>query len=138
MKAPLLLDTCAALWIMDNAELRAEAVEAIDAASDQGLPVYVSPITGWEIGLLAWRGRFRSAYTPQRWLDRLLNRPGIALASMSPQLLLESSLLPGNPPADPADRIIAATAREHGYTVITRDRRLLAYATEGHLQALAC
>jgi PIN domain nuclease of toxin-antitoxin system len=138
MNGGLLLDTCAALWVMANDEIAPEAVAAIDRASDQGQPVYLSPITGWEIGLLAWKGRFKSSYTPQRWLEQLLGRQQIALANMPPHVMLESSLLPGTPPADPADRIIAATAREYGYTVITRDRLLLAYAAEGHLQALAC
>ncbi len=132
MTAPLLLDTCAALWIMDNAELQEAAVAAIDEAADRGEPVYLSPITGWEIGLLAWKGRFRSALAPQRWLDQLLARPEIALAEMPPRVLLESSLLPGSPPADPADRIIAATAREYGYVVVTRDRLLLDYAVGGY------
>jgi PIN domain nuclease of toxin-antitoxin system len=53
-------------------------------------------------------------------------------------VLLDSSFLPGTFHGDPADRIIAATAREHGFTVMTRDRLLLAYAAEGHLAALAC
>lgn len=135
---PLLLDTCAALWIMDDAPLRDAAVDAIDLAADRGQPVYLSPITGWEIGLLASRGRFRSAWTPQKWLDALLDRPQIALADMPPRLLMESSFLPGSPPGDPADRIIAATAREYGFTVVTRDRLLLDYAAAGHLSALAC
>jgi PIN domain nuclease of toxin-antitoxin system len=51
---------------------------------------------------------------------------------------MESSFLPGSIHNDPADRIIAATAREYGFTVMTRDRALLAYAAEGHLSALAC
>jgi len=52
--------------------------------------------------------------------------------------LMESSLLPGTLHSDPADRIIAATAREYGFTVMTRDRGLLAYANEGHMSAVEC
>jgi PIN domain nuclease of toxin-antitoxin system len=51
---------------------------------------------------------------------------------------MESSFLPGKFPKDPADRIIAATAREHGYTVVTRDRALLDYAEQGYLSAVEC
>ncbi len=138
MNAPVLLDTCAALWIMDNTRLRPAAVEAIDTAFDRGEKVLVSPITGWEIGLLASSGRFRSSYTPQGWLERLLGRPEIMLAALPPEVLLASSFLPGKPPKDPADRIIAATAREYGLTVMTRDRALLVYANEGYLNALEC
>ncbi|HTQ13726.1 MAG TPA: type II toxin-antitoxin system VapC family toxin [Rhizomicrobium sp.] len=138
MTMPLLLDTCAVLWIMDDKPLRDEATKAIDEATDRGGNVYVSPITGWEIGLQAARGRFRSSYSPQRWLGALLSRPQIALAQMPPSVLLESSLLPGGLNRDPADRIIAATAREFGFTVVTRDSALLEYARQGHLSALMC
>jgi PIN domain nuclease of toxin-antitoxin system len=62
----------------------------------------------------------------------------MALAELSPQILIASSFLPGDPPTDPADRIFAATAREYGYTLVTRDRPLLDYAEQGHLKALAC
>ena len=134
----ILLDTCAALWIMENDWLRPEAVAAIDEAYDRNERVRVSPITGWEIGLSAARGRFRSRYTPQRWLEALLERPEIAVAEMPPHVLLESSTLPGNLNRDPADRIIAATAREFGYTVMTRDKALLDYGREGHLSVLEC
>ena len=36
------------------------------------------------------------------------------------------------------DRIIAATAREYGYTVITSDRALLEYGKDGYLSVLEC
>jgi len=62
----------------------------------------------------------------------------VRLADMSPDVLIASSFLPGTPPRDPADRILAATAREYGYRLMTRDTPLLAYARQGHLQALAC
>lgn len=134
----ILLDTCAALWIMENDWLRPDAVAAIDDAYDRGEKVRVSPITGWEIGLSAARGRFRSRLTPQRWLDALLARPEIGLSELPAHVLLESSSLPGNLSRDPADRIIAATAREFGYTVMTRDKGLLDYGREGHLSVLEC
>jgi PIN domain nuclease of toxin-antitoxin system len=57
---------------------------------------------------------------------------------MSPELLIAASFLPGKPPRDPADRIIAATARDLGATLITRDRVLLDYGAQGHLSVVAC
>ena len=38
---------------------------------------------------------------------------------------------------DPADRIIVATARQLGATVVTRDRRILDYGASGHVPILA-
>ncbi|HEX4159760.1 MAG TPA: type II toxin-antitoxin system VapC family toxin [Rhizomicrobium sp.] len=138
MNRTFLLDTCALIWIMENAELTSTAVEAMDAAFDRGDFVYASPITAWEIGLLAASGRFKSFLTPQKWLQQLLETPNVRLAELPPRVLLEASLLPGSPPRDPADRIIAATAREFGFTVLTRDRALLDYGTQGYLSAIAC
>ena len=138
MTGQILLDTCAALWIMDNDWMREDAINAIDQAFDRGEKVLVSPITGWEIGMQAEKGRFKSSYTPQRWLSLLLARPEVGLSELPPRVLLESSFLPGKLNRDPADRIIAATAREFGYTVMTRDKALLDYGREGHLSVLEC
>jgi PIN domain nuclease of toxin-antitoxin system len=137
MIAPLLLDTCACLWTITN-EISDTAMAALADAYDAGVAVYVSPITAWEVGTLGRKGRFKSHLTPQRWFETLMDKPGTALADMSPKILLESSLLPGSIHGDPADRIIAATAREYGYTVMTRDRALLEYGRQGHLSVLAC
>ena len=57
---------------------------------------------------------------------------------MSPDLLIASSYLPGKPPRDPFDRIIVATARELGATLITRDRALLGYAEQGYVRVVEC
>jgi PIN domain nuclease of toxin-antitoxin system len=135
---PLLLDTCAAIWISEEQPLAGEALTAIERSHRRAEFVYVSPITAWEIGLLVSRGKLTSPMSPQRWFERLLEAPGVRLADMSPDILIASSFLPGAPPRDPADRILAATAREYGYCLMTRDTPLLTYARQGHLQALAC
>ena len=137
MKLPLLLDTCAALWIVAN-ELSRPTAELLADALESGYPTYVSPITAWEIGNLARKGRFKSHYPPQRWFEILMSTPNTQLAELTPQVLMGSAFLPGDLPKDPADRIIAATAREYGYTVMTRDRALLDYAEQGYLAAVAC
>jgi PIN domain nuclease of toxin-antitoxin system len=63
---------------------------------------------------------------------------GLAQAEMSAGLLIESQSLPGDIHKDPYDRIIAATAREYGYTVMTRDRALLDYGGQGYLSVMPC
>jgi PIN domain nuclease of toxin-antitoxin system len=134
----LLLDTCAALWLAEGDPMSAPSLLAVDQASRDGKAIYVSPITAWEIGLLAARGRIAMSVPPQTWFERLLAVPGVALADLSVRVLIASSYLPGTPPRDPADRMIAATARENGYKLITRDQLLLDYASQGHIEALAC
>jgi PIN domain nuclease of toxin-antitoxin system len=138
MSEPLLLDTCAVIWIANDEPIGKEARNAIAAALEADEAIFVSPITAWEIGLLAARSRISLQMSPEKWFDRLLGAPGVRLADMPPSVLIASSYLPGDTPADPADQIIAATAREFDMRVVTRDRRLLAYAESGYCRALAC
>ncbi len=135
---PLLLDTCAVVWIAENEKLAPLALDALSSTYEAGAPTYVSPITAWEIGMLASRDRLKLLITPHRWFGRLLETPTVRMADMSPDLLIASSFLPGRPPRDPADRIIAATARDYGCTLMTRDRALLDYGEQGHIRVLAC
>lgn len=135
---PLILDTCAAIWIVSNADLAKEAVDALDRARDDREVVYVSPITAWEVGLLAAKGRFASPHSPRIWFTRLMAIESFRLAELSPAMLIDSSFLPGQPPRDPGDRIILATARELDLTIVTRDRAILAYGNGGHVRTLAC
>jgi PIN domain nuclease of toxin-antitoxin system len=137
MSAQLLLDTNAAIFAVEGM-LRPAAASLLTERFRDGQAVLLSPITGWEIGLLFSRGRLRAAIRPREYLRRLASMPGVEMAPLSAEILLDSSFLPGAPPRDPADRIIAATAREQGYTVMTRDAALLAYAREGHLSAVEC
>lgn len=135
---PLLLDTCAAIWLSNDDRISEEATSALRDVQDAGDIIYVSPITAWEVGLLVSRGRVSLLMAPQRWFERLLEAPGVRLSDMPPNVLIGSSFLPGEPPNDPADRIIAATAREYDYRLLTRDRPLLEYGKQGHIQTIAC
>ncbi len=133
MSRPLLLDTCVAMFLVANEPIAKDANAAIDRAVGAGVPIRVSPITAWEVGLLGRKGRFRSPLSPQRWFEVLRALPGITLCELSAEILMQSSFLPGDFHKDPADRIIAATARELGYAVVTRDRAMIAYGAKGHL-----
>ena len=135
---PLLWDTCAIIWIYEKAPLSRQAVDLMGEASREGVSTYVSPISAWEIGSLTSRGRLQLLIRPERWFANLFEVPGVKLAEMSADLLIASSYLPGIPPRDPFDRIIVATARELGATLITRDRALLSYGTQGHVSVVEC
>jgi PIN domain nuclease of toxin-antitoxin system len=136
--SPLLLDTCAAIWLAEDEPIAAPAAAALDEAARSGTTVFVSPMSAWELGLLVARGRITLSMAPDAWFRRLLSVPGVGLAGLPSETLIASSFLPGEPPRDPVDRILAATARAAGYQLVTRDRVLLDYAEQGHLTALAC
>ncbi len=134
---PLLLDTCAALWLDKPHAFSDEAEAALQSAQTTGEPVYLSPITAWEVGMLVAKGKLALALPPMHWFSSLTG-VGLSLAPLTPEILVQSSFLPGDLHGDPADRILAATARTFGYRLMTRDRPLLDYAAAGHLQAIAC
>ena len=135
---PLLLDTCTLIFMTERTRMAPAAVETLQAATEGGEITYVSPITAWEVGMLTSRGRLQLLIRPERWFSNLFEVPGVRLAEMSPDVLIASSFLPGKPPKDPTDRIIAATARELGATLITRDRALLDYGVQGYVAVLEC
>jgi PIN domain nuclease of toxin-antitoxin system len=134
----ILLDTCAAIWLAEGDPLTPASRTAIDTAVAANVGVWVSAISAWEVATLAAKRRLVFAVDVEIWVDRLLGLPGVRLAALTPRILVRSAVLPGDPPADPADRMIAATARDLGLTVITRDRRLLEYADRGYLRAIGC
>ena len=138
MSRPLLLDSCTIIWIIEERDVKPAAAEAIDAAAAHGDSLFVSPITAWEYGMLFAKGRLRLSVTAQEYWRRVMALEGIELAPMPPEVLMASWYLPDSPLRDPWDRIIAATAREFGFTVMTRDAALFDYAGQGHLSAVEC
>lgn len=134
----LLLDTCAAIWLVEGAPFSGAAIAAFNRSAAAGKATFASTVTAWEIGMLMSRGRLPSPVSPLAWYQRLLGLPLIAEAGLSADILIASSYLPGTPHGDPFDRIILATARERGLTILTRDAKILAYAEAGHVSAIAC
>ena len=136
--ADLLLDTCAVIWTAHDERLCEPAASALQDAYERGAPIFVSPITAWEIAMLAAKGRIALALDPGHWFERYCQLPAVTLATMPTSVLAASAALPGSPPDDPADRILIATAREFGYVLVTRDRKFLEYGARGHVRVVAC
>ena len=90
----------------------------------------------WEVGRLESHRRLRFDMPCDQWVVRALEAPGLSLVALSPTAALQASRLPGHFRGDPVDRILAATAREIGATIVTRDSRFLDYAAEGYITAL--
>ncbi len=134
--AAYLVDTCAVIWIANGDRLREPAASVLRNARTESL--VVSSISAWEVATLVAKGKLALSISPDIWFRRFCELPGIALAEMPPSVLVASASLPGAPPSDPADRILVATAREFGYTLVTRDRKLLEYGRDGHVRVLAC
>lgn len=130
----VLLDTHVLVWLVGgDTQLSARARRHIAAATT----VWVSAITPWEIGMLVAKGRLTLAKDLLEWLDEVLALPGIRLAGLEPAIAAASSRLPGELHGDPADRIIAATARHVGARLVTANEKLLAYGAAGFLSVVS-
>jgi PIN domain nuclease of toxin-antitoxin system len=136
----LLLDTCALIWLANGDTLAPAALQRIsDAAAAGG--VLVSPVSAWEIGLLARLSQARPLRfhpDPAGWFEQFVTRNGVALAPFTPAIAIAASSLPEPLHGDPADRLLVATARAIGVALVTRDARLLDYAGVGHVEAVRC
>nr|AIA12426.1 PIN domain protein [uncultured bacterium] len=126
------------IWMGKNDAMSDESVAALDAAADRNEAVAISAISAWEIGMLSSKGRFASTLYPQAWFDDFVRGGNFRIAPLPPEVLAASSYLPGEPPKDPIDRIIIASARHEKLTLVTRDRPILQYARAGHIRVIEC
>lgn len=133
----LLLDTCAIIFIAEDQPIDGPARQAVTfAGDDRG--VLVSPVSAWEIGLLAARRGIVFLPDPKAWFEAFLASPGVRLAPLTPQIAIDSSFLPQPLHNDPADRLLIATAIALDVPIVTRDRAILGYARFGFVSAIAC
>ncbi len=135
----LLLDTCAIIFVAENQAIDLLARQEITAASVVG-GVFVSPVSAWEVGLLAAKRGFTFLPDPKAWFQSFMMNAGVRLAPLTPEIAIDSCFLPSSPPvhADPADRLLIATARALNLPIVARDRRILGYAQAGLVAAIFC
>ncbi len=131
----LLLDTHIWIWLTEGDKRLSRANAAhIEKAGDGTL--MISAISVWEIAMLAHRGRLLMDRSPRAWAEASFSYLGIHVIPLAADTALESYALPGNFHSDPADRLIVATARQKGLTLVTQDKAILAYAKKGHVTVL--
>ena len=99
--------------------------------------LHVSVISVWEIGLLLAKNRIVLSAPFQEWVELGTALPGLRLRMLSAEVAIESTLLPGSPHADPADRFLIAETRVAGFTLVTADRKIIDYGRAGHVRVLA-
>ena len=133
----LLLDTHIWLWYAQgNSErLPAASVRKLDRARNSS-GLWVSAISVWEIGVLSARGRIQLSVPLRDWVEKALSVPGIHFAPLDAVVAAESTLLPGQPQGDPADRFLIATARMRGVALGTRDRGIITYSRQGFVRVV--
>ena len=122
----LVLDTHALIWAHAGVRISKKLARQIEAAG-QGNQLFISAITPWEIALGVRRGRIKIAGDVLAWIQDALDTLSASVASLEPAIAVDSVELVWDH-ADPSDRIIVATARRLGASLVTADTAILAFA----------
>ncbi len=121
----LLLDTCCVIWaISQPSELSDNAARLLVAKDSE---VHVSAISAAEIVCAVERNRIAIDRHWKKWFRHYIELNGWLTTDITLEIIEEAYSLPDKFHADPADRIITATARLKQYTILTADRKILAY-----------
>ncbi len=122
----VLLDTHALLWWTADPDRLSEAADdAIERADEVG----VAAITWWELAWLVERDRVTPRIPVRAWFADLAR--DIRTLPLTPAIALGAAAIPAPFPGDPADRLIYATAVEHGWRLVSKDRRFHEHDRDG-------
>lgn len=134
----LLLDTHIWIWYAEGipGTLSPTIQRQIDQARKQR-HLYVSVVSAWEIGLLLTKRRVVLSAPLQEWVKAGAALRGLRVRALTTEVAVESTVLPGEPHADPADRFLIAEARVSGLTLVTADQKIIDYGGLGHVKVLA-
>ena len=133
----LLLDTHCWIWAQLGLvqQLSRAALQSIRSSESEG-NLRISVISIWELAMLEQKGRVALPMNVRTWVDQALTKPGIAVAPLTPEIMIESVHLPGNLHGDPVDRMLVATARVLGATLATKDAQPIRYSRQRHVRAI--
>jgi PIN domain nuclease of toxin-antitoxin system len=118
----LLLDTHIWLWSMAEPSriIRRVSRELEDPENE----IWLSPVSTWELLVLARKRRIELDTEPVTWIRTALAEVSFKEAALTHEVAVQSVSV-DLPHADPADRFIAATALVYDLTLVTGDDRLL-------------
>ena len=126
----IVLDTHVWIWWIEGpGRLSESARSAIHAESMLG----ICAISCWEVAMLVRKKKLKLRIPAEQWIHGSLNAVGVSLLPLTPQAAVHAESGSFDSEADPADRMIAATAAEHGVPLVTHDRRLTELA---HVQTI--
>ena len=108
-------------WSAEPDRLSRAAQRALDEAGE----LAVAAISWYELAWLAAHERIIVTIPTRSWLDQLADQ--VRTIGLTPAIAHTAVSLPSSFPGDPADRLIYATAVEHGTRLVTKDGRLRSY-----------
>ena len=130
---PTLLDTHAWVWwVTADRRLSGRAARAIRRAAAMN-DASISAISIWEVAKRVEKRQLVLDRPVQDWIAHAMTMKGLAVAELTPGILVDSCNLPPPFHGDPADQMIVASARRAHAVLVTRDRKLRDYP---HVQTI--
>lgn len=105
-------------WSAEPERVSRAATQALSDADE----LAVAAISWFELAWLARHERIALTIPIRSWLQQLASQ--LRTVGITPAIADTAVSLPSSFPGDPADRLIYATAIEHGWRLVTKDRRL--------------
>ena len=121
----IILDTHIWIWWVDNnSRLTQRQRELINTYQSDGLGISI--ISCWEVAKLVENNRLVLSCSVDEWLDGAITYPGVQLINLNLDIIVASTQLIGFH-RDPADQLIVATSQVYNYSLLTADKKILAY-----------
>ena len=125
----IVIDTHVLVWwangtaekLSRRARYHLARVEKIDGG------ILISAISAWEVAVLISKGRLTLAMDADDWLTHAAALPGVRFIPVDRHIAVQSLRLPEPFHADPADRMIVATARSLNFPLVTADKGIHRY-----------
>jgi len=121
----LLLDTCCIIWAVSDPSVISKNAKALLTAEESEISISVISLA--ELACAVERRRIKIDRHWKTWFRYYSDLNGWQVESISLEIMEEAYSLPDTFHADPADRIITATARLNRSTILTADKKILAY-----------
>lgn len=115
----VVLDTHVVHWWSAEPRRLSPAATALLATADE---IALAAISWFELAWLAQHGRIVLTVPIATWLGRIATQ--VRTLGVTPSIATAAVSLPPSFPGDPADRLIYASAVEHGYPLVTKDQRM--------------
>ena len=132
----ILIDTHSTIWMTEgDPSIGRTARETIEREA-RAREALVSAVTFWEVGMLVSKGRLALSMPLPEWAEFVVSRARFAVEAVDAKIALEAGMLPEGIHGDPGDRFLIATARLRRAPIVTADRKILAYAKLGHVEAI--
>lgn len=121
----IVVDTHVLVWMVGDPGRLSRPADREIRKAQRDRSCSIASISIWELALMFQRNRIRGSGSIQGSIRQILDDTGVKVLDITPEIADLTTAFPDNYPKDPGDRLIGATARAYGLTLVTQDERIL-------------